>query len=95
MASFGHDRLFLQLHWPGIKWTNVRGINSDVSTQSRALFSELKSRVQGRVTLYMQKAEKRTTSGGNGDAARKVMCDNKQAIMNYLISVFYDIASIN
>ena len=43
----------------------------------------------------MQKAEKRTTSGGNGDAARKVMCDNKQAIMNYLISVFYDIASIN
>ena len=60
------------------EWSDVIGKNSDVSAQFRALFSEVWSRVQGRVTLYMQKAGKRTTSGGNdGGAARKVMCDKR------------------
>ena len=48
MARFCHDRLFLQLHYPGIKWTDVRGKNSDVLAQSRALSSELWYRVRTR-----------------------------------------------
>jgi len=48
-----------------------QGKNSDISAQSSALFSELWSRVQGRVTLYVQEAGKRTTSGGNDGRAAK------------------------
>ena len=44
-----------------------QGKNSDISAQS----SELWSRVQGRVTLYVQEAGKRTTSGGNDGGAAK------------------------
>ena len=60
----------------------MSGVKIQAFRANPALFSELWSRVQDRVTLYVQKAWKMATSGGNdGGAARKVMCDDKQACM--------------